>query len=558
MLSTAPEQPPRTSPEHTPPPPPTAQPRRGRLFAAEAVVSVAAAALMVFLARGIEVNPLDRIGQISGLAGLQLRYALIALVLLILLVVTARVRWAAHAPTARRLAAAAASGLFSGLVAGAILIALRGTSWGLFALYGDAGTLSDWAHVLMDTGTMKPDYPPGWIHVIAWYSQLTDTAPENALKPLQIAGTALFGPVAYLAWRLLLTPMWALALGVLPAIVLIEPYKPYTTIMLVVMVPVLLALLRRLRRAGDTTWRGIVLPAIGFGLALGLIFLIYSGWFVWSAPGIVVAALVLFPWRTGWAKGLTLLLVTAGVFVAVSSRHLFGLLDASGSVKDRYFYWDTWTEPTYIAMWRTDLPGTTGPWPPPGEIGGVGLFTILALVGLATAIAVARSRTIVITLTCVFAGAWLLRFHFGSQMYAADAVQLYPRSTAELLYCLLLLTGFAAYYGVRRFDAVTRVRAALSSPSLGLGALVAVFLLLASAGSSIGDRYMPRVDNSLGVLATASHLTRQTDGNCPAYNHTLGKGCYGKNDPRYHLALEELAELSLKPGELRHPSSGNG
>ncbi len=555
MLSTAPEQPPRTSSEHTPPPPTTAQPRRGWLFAAEAVVSVAAAALMVLLARGVEVNPLDRIGQISGLAALQLRYALIAVVLLVLVVVTARVRWAAHAPAARRLVAAAAAGMFSGLVAGAILIALRGTSWGLFANYGDAGTLSQWTQTLIDTGTMKADYPPGWIHLTAWYSQLTDTAPDNALKPLQIVGTALFGPVAYLAWRLLLSPMWALALGVLPAIVLIEPYKPYTTIMLVVMVPVLLALLRRLRRAGDTTWRGIVLPALGFGAALGLIFLIYSGWFVWSAPGIVVAALVLFPWRTGWAKGLALVAITAAVFVAVSYRHLFGLLEASGSVKDRYFYWDTWTEPTYIAMWRTDLPGTTGPWPPPGELGGVGLFTILALIGLAAAIAVARSRTIVITLTCVFAGAWLLRFHFGSQMYAADAVQLYPRSTAELLYCLLLLTGFAGYYGVRRFDAVARVRAALSSPSLGLGVLVAAFLLLASAGSSIGDRYMPRADNSLGLLATASHLTRQTDGNCAAYAHTLGKGCFTKNDPRYHESLEELSQLSPKRGELPHPSS---
>ena len=520
-------------------------------------MSVAAAALMVFLARGIEVNPLDRIGQISGLAALQLRFALVAIVLLTLVVLTTRVRWVAHAPVARRLVAAAAAGLFSGIVAGAILIALRGTSWGLFAGYGDAKALSDWAHTLIDTGTMKPDYPPGWIHVLVWYSQLTGTAPENSLKALQIVGTALFGPVAYLTWRLLLTPMWALALGVLPAIVLIEPYKPYTTIMLVVMIPILLVLLRRLRRAGEIPWRGIALTAIGSGAALGLIFLTYSGWFVWSAPGIVLTALLLFPWRTGWAKGLALIAITAAVFVAVSFRHLFGLLDASGSVKDRYFYWDTWTEPTYIAMWRTDLPGITGPWPPPGELGGVGLFTIFALIGLATAITVARSRTIVITLTTVFAGAWLLRFYLGSQMYAADAVQLYPRSTAELLYCLLLLTGFAGYYGLRRLDGVARARAALTSPSLGLGVLVAAFLLLASAGSSIGDRYMPRADDSLGALAIAAQLTRQTDGNCPAYAHTLGKGCFALKDPRYPETLLELAELSPKRGELRLPRPTN-
>ncbi|MCE6997502.1 hypothetical protein LZG04_22265 [Saccharothrix sp. S26] len=556
MLSTAPEQPPRTSPEHTPPPPTTAPPRRGWLVAAEAVVSVAAAALMVLLARGIEVNPLDRIGQISGLAALQLRFALIAAVLLLLAVLAARTRWTAHAPLTRRIAAAAAAGLFSGLVAGAVLVALRGTSWGLNANGGDSGALVRWAHTLLDTGTMQADYPPGWVHAIAWFSQLTDTDPEHSLKALQIIGTALFGPVAYLSWRLLLSPLWALGLGVVPGMVLIDPYKPYTNLMLVVMVAVLLALLRRLRRAADTPWRAIVLGGIGFGIALGLVFLIYSGWFVWSAPGVLISALVLFPWRTGRLKGLALVAITAAVFVAVSSRHLFGLLTASGSVKDRYFYWDTWTEPAYIAMWRGDLPGNTGPWPPPGELGGVGLFTILALVGLAAAIAVARSRTAVILLTTTFAGAWLLRFYFGAQMYAADAVQLWPRSTAELLYCLLLLTGFAAHYGVRRFDGVARVRAAFASPSTGLGVLAALLLLIASAGSSIGDRYMPRTDNSLGYLAAAAQLTRQLDGTCSAYAHTLGKGCFEQNDYRLGEALFEISQHAPKYGELPHPNPG--
>ncbi|MEU4744942.1 hypothetical protein AB0G02_31385, partial [Actinosynnema sp. NPDC023658] len=552
MLSTAPEQPPRTSPEHTPPPPTTAPPRRGALFAAEAVVSVAAAALTVFLARGIDVNPLDRIGQVSGLAALQLRFAVIALLLLVLTVLTARTRWVAHAPLARRIASAAAAGLFSGLVAGAVLVALRGTPWALNAAYGDSGALATWATKLIDTGTMQADYPPGWIHAIAWYAQLTDTPPAYALKDLQILGTALFGPLAYLSWRLLLSPLWALALGVVPAMVLIDPYKPYTNLMLVVMVPVLLSLLHRLRHAADTPWRGIVLRALGFGLTLGLVFLVYSGWFVWSAPGVILSALVLFPWRTARLKGLVLIALTAATFVAVSFRHLFGLITASGSVKDRYFYWDTWSEPTYLAMWRSDLPGSTGPWPPPGELGGVGLFTILALVGLAAAIAVARSRTAVIVLTTVFAGAWLLRFHFGSQMYAADAVQLYPRSTAELLYCLLLLTGFAAYYGVRRFDGVARVRAAFANPSTGIGVLTALFLLIASAGSATGDRYMPRTDNSLGYLATTSHLIRLLDGSCSPYATALGKGCFDTNDPKYGELLLELAGQSPKRGEFPH------
>jgi galactan 5-O-arabinofuranosyltransferase len=507
---------------------------------------------MVLLARGVDVNPLDRIGQISGLAALQLRHALIAVVLLALVVITARVRWAAHAPLARRIAAAAAAGLFSGLVAGAVVIALRGTSWGLNAAYGDAGTLTRWAHEVIRTGTFVGDYPPAFPHVLAWYSQLTDTPPEYGLRIIQIVGTALFGPIAYLSWRLLLSPMWALALGVVPAIVLIDPYKPYTNLMLVVLVPVLLTLLRRLRRAGDTPWRTIVVHGIAFGAVIGAVFLIYSGWFVWSAPGVLVATLVLFPWRTGTRKGLAFIAITATVFVAVSYSHLSEMLRASGSVKDRFFYWDTWTEPAYIAMWRGDLPGNTGPWPPPGELGGVGLFTILALIGLAAAIAVARTRTVVITLTAVFGGAWLLRFHFGSQMYAADAVQLYPRSTAELLYCLLLLTGFAGYYGLRRLHGIARVRTALASPSLGLGVLTALFLLIASAGSSTGDRYMPRTDNSLGILALNSHMIELLDGTCAAYTATLNQGCFAPDDPRLGEVLAELRKQGPKPGELPH------
>ena len=52
----------------------------------------------------------------------------------------------------------------------------------------------------------------------------------------------------YLAWRLLLAPGWALAVTLIAALPLLEPYKPYTTVVLVVLVPVLIALLSALRR----------------------------------------------------------------------------------------------------------------------------------------------------------------------------------------------------------------------------------------------------------------------------------------------------------------------
>lgn len=527
-------------------------PRRRRtwlLVVAEAFVSVGAAAVLLLWARRIQVDPVDRIGQVSGLAGLQFRFAIIALVALVAVVVAARVRWRAVAPAVERLAAAAAAGLFSALVAGAVVIALRGTTYGLFAIYGDAGVVVSWAEQLMETGDMPASYPPGFMYMLAGYSEIVGSTPQHALKVLQIVLTALFGPLVYMAWRLVLPPVWALVLGVVPSMVLIEPYKVYANLTLVVLVPVLLFLLQKLRRAAGLSWRTVVLTGLGCGVAIGLIFNLYSGWFVWSAPGVIVAALVVFPWRTGLARGLTLVLVTTATFLVVAWNHLFGMLSASGDMTDRYFYWDVFVEPTYIAMTRGDMPGVApGPWPPPGELGGVGVFTILTLVGLVAAILVARRRTAVIMLACLFAGAWVVRFYLAQHMYGENAVQLYPRSTGELLYTLLLLCGFALYFGALRLGHVERLKPAMRSRSGRLAALVGMFVLIAMVGSSIGDRYMARTDNSLGQLAMASHLTRQPDGTCPVYGETLGFGCFGGFE--FRSVLPELAKKAIRPGDL--------
>ncbi|MGZ3147115.1 hypothetical protein ACVDFE_34995 [Lentzea chajnantorensis] len=527
--------------------------RRWSLIGGEVLTSLGAAGVLLLWARGVEVDPVDRVGQVSGLAGLQLGFAVIALAVLVAVVVAARKR---YAHVVERLAAAAAAGLFSALVAGAVVVALRGTTFGLFAVYGDAGVVVGWARSLIETGGMPYTYPPGFIHAMAWFSELTGSTPEHALKVLQITGTALFGPVAYLAWRLVLRPMWALVLGVVPGMVLIEPYKVYANLMLVVLVPVMLFLLHRLRRADQFTYRALVVRGIGVGAVVGVVFLVYSGWFVWSAPGAVVAALVVFPWRTGLWRGLTLLAVTTVTFVAVSYLHLSTILSSSSGMTDRYFYFDVHTEPTYIAMTRGDMPGAEpGPWPPPGELGGVGVFTIIALVGVAAAIAVGRNRTAVILLTSLFAGAWLVRFYYASTMYERDAVQLYPRSTAELLYTMLLLCGFALYFGVQRLEGLPKLRPWLGARSLRIAALAGMFVLIAMAGASIGDRYMPRSDHSLGMLALASHLTRQPDGTCPAYTRTLRVDC-ADNDDEYWSLLPGLARDAPRPGLLPHRTGG--
>ncbi|WP_439662591.1 hypothetical protein ACSHWB_14740 [Lentzea sp. HUAS TT2] len=534
------------------PAPPASRGRRALLVLAEAVVSISMALIMVVLARRLEINPMDRIGQVSGLAALQLRYALLALVFLVALVVAARSRWAVLSPLAERLAAAAVAGLTTGLIGGAVAVALKGSHWGLNASFGDGAAIVRTVKLVIDTGGMQADYPPGSIYGLAWYSQLTGSSPDQALKASQIIGTALFGPIAYLAWRLLLPPLWALGIGIVPALPLIEPYKFYVTIMLIVLIPLLLKLLQQLRRAATIPWSRLVLTGVGIGSAMGLIFLIYSGWFVWSAPGVLVTALVVFPWRTGLLRGLTLTAVTTAMFVLVSSRHLFGLLTASTSVKDQYFHIDTWVEPTYFVMGKGDLPGSNpGPWPPPGELGGVGLFTLLLFVGLVVLIVVARRRTIVIALSSIIAGSWVLRYHFASQMYGTDSVQLYPRTSPQLLYCFLLAGGFAIYYIARSQTVRTRL-ANLSPASASIGVLAGLMLLTASAGSAIGDKYMPRSDNSVGSLAYSAQVTRGPDGKCSRFTSPDRYPCMSPQERGAEMWKTVVAGNTYRPGELPH------
>jgi galactan 5-O-arabinofuranosyltransferase len=493
--------------------------------AGEIVACVGAALGSVALSHSVEVDPLDRVGQVSGLAALDLRFVLLGLAVLVACVATAR-----HPrvfAVVGRLACAAVAGLATGLVAGGIVLALHGTTWALFANWGDSGQLIRWADDILAGRPVPPDYPPVALHLIARWAELTGDSTAGALRTSQVLGTALFGPVAYLSWRLVLAPVWALAVALVAAMPLLEPYKPYTTVVLVALVPLLVAFLRLLRRAGTLTWTRLAIAGAATGVALGVLFSLYSGWFLWSAPGALVAVLVRFPWRAP-LRGLSLLGVTAAGLVMVAWPHLFGVIAAAGTVQDRYFYFDTAVEPAYIAMWRNDLPGNVGPWPPPGELAGVGVFTVLLVVGLGVAVAVAGRRTAVLTTGALLAGAWILRLTIAAQMYETQTVQLYPRTTAEILFCLLLMAVLAARYGGRRLRDAWQARAVSGNGHVPqnamplVGALCAALLLALSMGSATADRYLPRNDGSVGLLAYVAQHVRQPDGRCPGYSGPSG------------------------------------
>jgi hypothetical protein len=165
-------------------------------------------------------------------------------------------------------------------------------------------------------------------------------------------------------------------------------------------------------------------------------------------------------------------------------------------------------------MWHGDLPGVVeklGLWPPAGELAGVGVFTILLVIGFGVATMLGRGRTIVTGVTAMMVGTWLLRFWYAEHMWKTGLVQLYPRTTAELLYCFLILCGYAVFLVVVRRAADGPPR----TPSAMIGGASAVLLLLGFSTSATLDKWMPSVDKrDLGNLAYRALKTpRDTDKN---------------------------------------------
>jgi hypothetical protein len=484
----------------------------------EVVVCIASAYVMLATATNIKIDPLRRIGQVSGLSSLQLRYICVALPLIALLFAMSKLRDGKWFAQSSRLACAAFAGVSSGFVAGGVLVALRGTSWCLNANSGDMQNFVAFADLIAkgDAPGIPAFYPPLFPYVLGWYMKLTDQPGYYAMQDLQIAISALYGPAAYLSWRLLLRPGWALGVGALSALLLADPYKPASNLILIIMIPLLVRYLQALRYAPDRDPHQLVKAAVVYGVAFGLLLLMYSGWFQWCAPGVLVAGAIVFPWKAARWRGAIFVGVTLLVFMIVTWSYWTGVAtyvaaeiksgNSGPMVKDGYIYFDVYApDPAYVAMWKGDLHGVVGNWPPHAELAGVGVYTLLLLTGLAIAITVGRKRTVVITLACVLAGAWGLRFWFGHYLWKTKMVGLYPRTTILIAYVLLVVAAFAAYYVSEYFARKSTV------PKLRvnglIGAVCALALFIGMAASSVADRYMPSESQprGMGYLTFLAH-----------------------------------------------------
>jgi hypothetical protein len=514
---------------------PTTRSRQPLWYAIEAVASIGAAGLFLAWSRSIDVDPLDRKGQVSGLAALQFRFAVVAVVLVTAMVLAHRFLDVERRHRAVTVGLAIIAGLTTGLVAGGIDVALRGTQWGLWAGGGDYSWILNWIGRASRGEAVPNHYPPMIFWLIRGWSKLSGQSAAFAIKEIQLVGTALFGPAAYLAWRLVLRPVWALGIGVVAMLPFIEPVKPYPQITLVMLIPVLVSYLQLVRRSAGFSARRTIVLGVAYGTGMGLLFLLYSGWFVWCAGGAATAFLLLAPWRH-WRTVLLLAASTLTAMILVSWVHLRGLLANTGGTSDAYFYFDTNTEPAYFAMWRNDRPADVGTvWPPLGELGGVGLFTILLAIGLGVALWFGWRRTAVITVGLCAVSAWLIRMWLASAQWETLTVRLYPRTTMVLFYCMLILTGFGVLFALTALRDRLRDRSDLAGRTgqrAGSGVPIGIMcipllLILASAGSATANHYMPdsRRDSTGYFAWIAQTRLYPHVGTCSSYGrkHDCGK-----------------------------------
>lgn len=459
--------------------------------ALEIATAFAVAVLFVWSCSNIRVDPLVWMGKVSGIAAVELRLLWFGLPLLVALVLAAKLRGGRAFPIASRFVCAAFAGLSSAAVAGGILAVLYRTPYGLGGVGGDTGVLITWADELKRGVAVSPLYPPLQTYLLAWISDFFDMPTAYAMKWFQIAGITVVGPFAYATWRLLLPPGWALGVGVVASLPLIEAYRQYPLLVLVVLVPLLVKFLDVLRRSPELAVDKVVQYAVLFGIALGALFLLYSGWFSWSAPGFMVATLIVFPWRRRWHRGALFCGIALVVLLLMSFQYLRGVLDDL-PIRDDYVDFDATIQPAYIAMWRGGLPGELGVWPPMGELAGVGLYTVLLAIGVGVAVAFGRSHSLVLAVGPIMAGTWLLRFWHAKNMYQTKLVQLFPRTTAELHYCALIFTLFAIHLLIERARARADNESPLRKPSALIGACAGfLFLIIATTGATT-DRYMPK------------------------------------------------------------------
>lgn len=483
-----------------------------RFVVLEALVALATLGIVFWSGEGIGANPLDRLGQVSILAAMHFRVALLALS--IVAIVAILWRFDRSRPWHAAVLWPAATALVTGFYGSVVAVTQRGTDWPIGGDGGDIGAIREWIlDSIHGTGGVPPGYPPLFPAMIERLTRWNGADPGSIMHHAQFTMVLAMGPIAYFAWRIIMPPMPAAAFAIVVGANFVEPYKPYAALSLVVMVPVLAAYVLHTRLIPMRRPRANAMVGALLGASIGLMTILYSGWLFWVAPGVFVLLVAVTPWRrAGWRVAA---FHVAGLlaFLAMTSTYLVSFARMEEPLKDTFFYFDTYIDPAYFAMWRGGQGGYDGPWPPFGEFGGVGLFTVLLVLAMGAALALRPRNPVVLVGVAMFASSWVMRFQVAQHMWQEQAVQLYPRTSYTLYLAAMVAAMVLVCHVARRLERTTEPRPLAAS----FGVFLIVVVLGVSAASAGADRHMPRDDETIASLAWRAYEQRNPDGTCPDF-----------------------------------------
>lgn len=218
----------------------------------------------------------------------------------------------------RRLPAELASGIGAGLAGGWICftlrLALHGTKYGFNGLSEDAGRLASFAATYSKTWfstdgivrSVPSNYPPLFPWLVGRASAITGVPAWELLGPAGAIALSFAVVAGYLLWRRLLPGPLALALTMPVLLVYNDPSKSYEILALEIFIPWAIATFGSPPK-GRLHW----VPA---GIVGGLLIVLYWGYILYAAIGIV--ALVVVTWRASTERRKYVLHLVATIILA--------------------------------------------------------------------------------------------------------------------------------------------------------------------------------------------------------------------------------------------------
>ncbi|WP_327087605.1 arabinofuranosyltransferase [Nonomuraea sp. NBC_01738] len=213
-------------------------------------------------------------------------------------------------------------GVFAGWVAFALRVVLNGTPFGFAGLYGDMGrvaaaatryTVTPWsADAFVEE--IPAEYPPLYPWLIGRASVLTGIPAWKLVGEAEILTTSATIVAAYLLWSRLVRPPVALAIAAAGLVAFGDPRKAFVVAAAQLTIPWVILTFGSPPRGRLTWWAA--------GLIGGLMVVVYQGFLIYGAFGMVVVAGFTW-WRSAdrW-RYLAHLLGVANVALAVSAWYV--------------------------------------------------------------------------------------------------------------------------------------------------------------------------------------------------------------------------------------------